>query len=187
LLYALGIPFVTLLDLDLGRYQGGWGRIKYVLDQLDENAPDDMTEGIDTLDTPPKWNDDKAPLKTNWSDYRTTLESNGIFFSFPLDLDFAMLNRFPDAYGMTAADATDPDEDDIKAVLGKKYHGVTQYSEGQQKFFVTYHKRFKVGSKPAAHISALARLTDEELLAKMPQALSRLVDAITAKLQGLPE
>ncbi|MBO9741532.1 AAA family ATPase, partial [Xanthomonas axonopodis pv. begoniae] len=28
LLSALRVPFVTLLDLDYGRYQGGWGRIK---------------------------------------------------------------------------------------------------------------------------------------------------------------
>jgi predicted ATP-dependent endonuclease of OLD family len=187
LLYALRIPFVTLLDLDLGRYQGGWGRIKYVLDQLAESAPDDMKKGIKDLDTPPKWDDDKTPLETNGGNYETALEANGIFFSFPLDLDFAMLNRFPEAYNMDPAVATNPDEDDIKAVLGKNYHDVKQYSEEQQQFFVTYHKRFKVGSKPAAHISALARLTDRELRDKMPKALSRLVDVVIAKLQGLPE
>ncbi len=34
LLNALGIPHVTLLDLDLGRHQGGWGRVKYAANQL---------------------------------------------------------------------------------------------------------------------------------------------------------
>lgn len=34
LLNALGIPHATLLDLDLARYQGGWGRIKYAAKQL---------------------------------------------------------------------------------------------------------------------------------------------------------
>jgi putative ATP-dependent endonuclease of OLD family len=34
LLHGLGIPHVTLLDLDLARNQGGWGRIKYAATQL---------------------------------------------------------------------------------------------------------------------------------------------------------
>ncbi|MEI8650430.1 ATP-dependent endonuclease [Paraglaciecola sp. Hal342] len=33
LLAGLEIPYITLLDLDVARYQGGWGRIKYVNDQ----------------------------------------------------------------------------------------------------------------------------------------------------------
>src|SRR5438132_10863593 len=34
LLNALSIPFATLLDLDLGREGGGWGRVKNVLIHL---------------------------------------------------------------------------------------------------------------------------------------------------------
>jgi predicted ATP-dependent endonuclease of OLD family len=186
LLSALEIPFVTLLDLDLGRYQGGWGRIKYVLDQITDKAPAAMRTKVADLDAPPKWNDDKKPLKTNWKDYKTALGAAGVFFSFPLDLDFAMLGRFPDAYGATSA-AAPPDDEDIKAVLGKEYHGVNQYSPDQQKLFVDYHKLFKLGSKPATHIGALAKLDDAELLAKTPPCLASLVDAIIAKIKRLPE
>jgi hypothetical protein len=63
----------------------------------------------------------------------------------------------------------------------------SQYSPAEQKLFSTYHQRFKLGSKPAAHIEALAQLTDAELLANMPASLSRLADAVITKLEELPE
>ena len=112
------------------------------------------------------------------------LERRGISFSVPMDLDFAMLLAFPEAYGV---EREEPDEATINAVLGKKHHDASQYSQDEQKLFSTYHQRFKLGSKPAAHIDALARLTDEELLAGMPASLSRLADAVIAKLAELPE
>ncbi len=34
LLGGLGIPYLTLLDLDTARFGGGWGRVHYALDQL---------------------------------------------------------------------------------------------------------------------------------------------------------
>ena len=36
LLNALGIPYLTLLDLDVARHGGGWGRVRYVCKQLRE-------------------------------------------------------------------------------------------------------------------------------------------------------
>jgi len=47
--------------------------------------------------------------------------------------------------------------------------------------------QFKLGSKPAAHIAALAELTDEELLDSLPASFNRLADAVIAALEGLPE
>ena len=43
LLNDLEIPFITLLDLDRERYGGGWGRIKYALQQLIEIGCDKNT------------------------------------------------------------------------------------------------------------------------------------------------
>ena len=62
-----------------------------------------------------------------------------------------------------------------------------QYDDDERALFKTYHKRFKLGSKPAAHIDALAQLSDEELLNDMPESLARLADAVIAKLEELPE
>jgi hypothetical protein len=46
---------------------------------------------------------------------------------------------------------------------------------------------FKVGSKPAAHIEAMAHITDAAMLAAMPPSLARLADAVIARLAELPE
>ncbi len=187
LLSALKIPYLTLLDLDVARHQAGWGRIKYVNDQLAKFEP---TKTLPNDWTISKWNDDKTPVRTHHFfgekgiDIFTELENREVYFSFPLDLDFAMLLAYPAAYGVVMED---PDESTIKAVLGKSHHDASQYSEDEQKLFSTYHQRFKLGSKPAAHIQALADLSDEDILAHMPDSLSRLTDAVIAKLAGLPE
>lgn len=59
LLSALNIPFITLLDLDLARYQGGWGRLKYVNDQLENYSPDMVLPPDHVI---PKWNNDEHKL-----------------------------------------------------------------------------------------------------------------------------
>lgn len=187
LLSALQIPYLTLLDLDVARYAAGWGRVKVVNDQLAKHEPEKVLPEGWSL---PKWNTKEAPIRTHhcFGDEKKSvfneLESRGVYFSEPLDLDFAMLLAFPKAYNV---EEDKPDEATIKAVLGKKHHDASQYSEDEQKLFTTYHQRFKLGSKPAAHIDALAQLTDEELLANMPASLNRLADAVIAKLAELPE
>ncbi|QET55311.1 AAA family ATPase [Citrobacter portucalensis] len=187
LLSALQIPYLTLLDLDVARYGAGWGRIKYVNDQLAAFEPEKIlpTEWKIT-----RWNDEATPVRTHHffnkgtQDIFEELENRSVFFSFPMDLDFSMLLAYPEAYGV---EEEEPDESTIKAVLGKSYNDVSQYSVDEQSLFVTYHQRFKLGSKPAAHIDALAKLSDKELIAKMPESLNRLVDAVIAKLGELPE
>lgn len=164
----------------MARHQAGWGRFKYVNDQLrvfraDKVLPKD--HGI------PKWNSDEHKVREH-PGYLAAFEARGIYFSNPLDLDFSMLLAYPDAYGV---ELEIPDAGVIKAVLGKSHHDSSQYSEDELKLFGTYHQRFKLGSKPAAHISALAQLSDQELLGNMPASLSRLADTVIAKLVELPE
>ncbi|MFM5259124.1 MULTISPECIES: ATP-dependent nuclease [Aeromonas] len=187
LLSTLQIPYLTLLDLDISRYSAGWGRIKYVNDQLLKFESAKILPAAWTL---PKWDTADTPVRTHHyfdggtKDVFLELESRGVFFSAPMDLDFAMLLAYPDAYGVVKED---PEASTIKAVLGKSHHDASQYSEDEQKLFNTYHQRFKLGSKPAAHIDALAQLTDAELLTNMPASLSRLADAVITKLADLPE
>ena len=180
LLSALQIPYLTLLDLDVARYAAGWGRIQYVNDQLAFYAPSKVLPAGHFI---PKWKDATHKVR-DYGNYLAALEERDVFFSYPMDLDFTMLLSFPEAYDV---EEDEPDESTIKAVLGKKHHDASQYSQDEQKLFNTYHQRFKLGSKPAAHIDALAQLTDEELLADMPASLSRLADAVIAKLAELPE
>lgn len=180
LLSALQIPYLTLLDLDVARYAAGWGRIKYVNDQLAAHEPSKVLPADHVI---PSWKDDAHKVR-DYNNYLAALEVRGVYFSCPMDLDFAMLLSFPEAYGVKE---NEPDESTIKAVLGKSHHDSSQYSKDEQNLFNTYHQRFKLGSKPAAHIDALAQLTDEQLLADMPASFRRLADAVIAKLAELPE
>lgn len=180
LLAALKIPYLTLLDLDVARYQAGWGRIKYVNDQLEKYRPENKLPKDHGI---PNWDSTKDKVR-EYEHYLDQLEDRGVYFSYPMDLDFAMLLAYPVAYGVKEED---PEDATIKAVLGKSHHDASQYNADEQKLFTSYHQRFKLGSKPAAHIGALAQLTDEELMADMPASLSRLADAVIAKLAELPE
>ena len=180
LLTGLGIPYITLLDLDLARHQGGWGRINYVNNQLSNYRPNDILTPENYI---PKWNDSDNLFREteNYIDY---FESKGIFFSYPLDLDFSMLYSFQAAF---AAETETPTESTIKAVLGKNYFDSTQYNEDECLFFRAYHKKFKLSSKPASHIDALANLSDQDILDNMPESYSRMIDAIISLIDELPE
>jgi putative ATP-dependent endonuclease of OLD family len=188
LLHDLGIPQVTLLDLDLGRHHGGWGRVKYALQQLLKFPTIESDLSQKHLVDFPKWDGDK-PLLTSkeGKDWIKFLESAGVFFSSPLDLDFAMLLQFPDEYGIEEDDLDDPDDETIAAVLGKNHGSVAQYSKEEQQYFDSYHRRFKLDSKPAAHLDALAQLGEEELGDNMPDSIDRLLKVAKAKLKNLPE
>ena len=180
LLSNLNIPYVTLLDLDVARFQGGWGRIKYVNDQLTKYNPKNTLPedyGI------PSWNSQEEDVR-DYDHYLDRLEERDVFFSTPMDLDFSMLVAYPDAYPVASSIT---DEATIKAVLGKSHYNSSQYDSDELDLFSTYHKRFKLSSKPAEHIAALAQLNDSKLLECMPGSLSRLADRLIDKLEELPE
>lgn len=117
LLEQLKIPYVTLLDLDLEREGGGWGRIKYVINQLIENGydrkellklkggsvlQDEKLKNMHTWDIRNKENREK--LKGWIKD----LENYNVFFSSPLDIDFLMIKNFKNEYIKTLKDGQGP-------------------------------------------------------------------------------
>lgn len=188
LLHGLGIPHVTLLDLDLARYQGGWGRIKYAANQLlryaDVSENDLTREEIDAI---PAW-DSEQGLLINDDGWLSRLEGCGVFFSNPLDLDFMMMEAYPEAYKIDDEDLEEPDAHTLKAVLGKKHDAVGgQYSDEQQDYFDAYHTKFKLSSKPTWHIRAMASMEDGDLIEELPKVLDRMFDRIESELKGLPE
>ncbi|UYZ71251.1 AAA family ATPase [Moraxella bovis] len=182
LLSQLGIPYVTLLDLDVGRFGGGWGRIKYVNDKLAEFMSDKVLPESYSI---PAWNNDEHLIK-DYPNYLSELEQRDVFYSYPMDLDFSMLKAYPSEFELEDTKEL-PDEKLIASVLGKSHHKPEQYSEDERKLFASYHKLFNLGSKPANHLKALANLTDEELLQNMPEELSRLADKVKEKLREIPE
>jgi putative ATP-dependent endonuclease of OLD family len=193
LLSNLGIPHITLLDLDTARYQGGWGRVRYAIGQLLEHPTSRAREsGLDQrhMDAIPAW-DTPDPLINssevgqnllNW------LERCGVFFSAPLDLDFSMLSAYPDAYHLNDGNVAAPTDDILTAVLGKaRKLEAEQYRPEQSALFVEYHRMFNNSSKPVQHLTALSNLSNEELLAGLPPVMSRLISVVKSRIAELPE
>lgn len=189
LLHGLQIPHVTLLDLDAGRHQAGWGRVRYALKQLAlHNKEAGITDSA--ISKYPKWDD---PLDfVHQSDLGKRViawleQDHRVFFSSPLDLDYSMLIQFEGSYDVEVGELGAPTAAVITSVLGKSAVDARQYSADQQKYFAAYHRIFKLESKPIAHLAALSVLTDQELLAAAPQSLTRMMNTIQTMVRNLPE
>ncbi len=183
LLEHLEIPYVTLLDLDCGRYQGGWGRISYAAKQLNKFRPGTIKD--DSLAKIPAWDDDRDFPRFGDKSWLLALEKRGgVFFSYPLDLDLMFLDAYPDAYDVETATPTEATKE---AVLGKARANVDRLDDAHLELFDEYQKQFKQGSKPASHIAAMAELTNEELLEDLPEPLERMIDAVRVRLESIPE
>ena len=99
-----------------------------------------------------------------------------------------MIEAFAEVYRVEDDECEEPDETTLKAVLGKKHDTVAgQYTDDQLQLFDAYHRRFKLGSKPAWHIRAMAAIDDAEIAADMPAAMTALIDYVETELEGLPE
>ncbi len=189
LLSELEIPYVTLLDLDSGRHQGGWGRVRNALRQVNAVSakPPFKKEAINAL---PKWNDEHDFPQLDDPNYPAgrnpvaALERRDVFFSTPVNLDLMMLDAYPNAYDV---DPSTPEESTIIAVLGKSHVNETRLGDDLLDLFDDYHAKFDLKSKPATHLAALSALTDEELLEGLPHVLGRLIKRVQAKLAELPE
>lgn len=189
LLNELEIPYVTLLDLDSGRHQGGWGRVRNAVKQYNKLTPgaysDELVEAL------PKWDDAVDfpelvdPRIAGGVGPVNALEAKGVYFSHPVDLDLMLLEAFPDAYGVESV--VTPDDKTIAAVLGKSHANEDRLPTDVLELFDDYHRLFDLKSKPASHLRAMAALTDEKLLEGLPEVLAQLVADVRAKLEALPE
>ncbi|EDZ59123.1 ATP-dependent endonuclease of the OLD family [Bacillus cereus H3081.97] len=104
LLTQLKIPYITLLDLDIERHGGGWGRIKYVIDQMLLNGTsteelfhlkEDQTFDLNTIKGMYNWDLGEEHRNLDiLSKWVKLLESHNVFFSAPLDIDFLMIKAF---------------------------------------------------------------------------------------------
>lgn len=205
LLADLEIPSITLLDLDLERDGGGWGRIAYALEQLQRRGVDlgSFTkadgDAADTayLDAMKQFEVNEIDDLRHWLDQ---LESHGVFYSYPLDIDLAMLMSFPDVYkdladqGPRVPDAgfvrdleTDrPDDpsylEKVKRSIGAVLHASggegNSYVDEQRRLMVWYKYFFLDKGKPCTHVAALAEIEDQSLRSGMPAELKRLTSYV---------
>lgn len=119
LLKQLDVPFITLLDLDIERYGGGWGRIKYVIEQLNKNGVDEKVlfnlnpaQPLDKSKIKQMHNWDLNIKKTNRKALEKWIklleEKHKVFFSAPLDIDFLMIKAFKENYIKTLSNYEGP-------------------------------------------------------------------------------
>jgi hypothetical protein len=209
LLKGLDIPYVTLLDLDRERGGGGWGRIKYVAEQLIEigepKAKILEVEGANGVmsvmpdDEFAEMHLDDVTDLARMRDWKKFFEDYGVYFSDPLDLDFMMQRSYPAAYevipegsdGPEIPTATDANREKeikgaVKAVLKKKGSDGSTFSDDEKQSFFWYRYLFLGRGKPTTHILALASITDEELIKNCPKPLRRLVKRVKKHL-GMKE
>ncbi|KQS26586.1 ATP-dependent endonuclease [Dyadobacter sp. Leaf189] len=203
MLKALHIPYITLLDLDVGREGGGWGRIKYSLEQLmnvgvDKNELFEL-EGGEIMSDPTfdSWSskkvNDEADLKllVSWVDY---LEDFDIYYSGNLDLDFLMLSYYPAIYKTIIPAGGGPRIPDkvaeldkfnakvktaVQATLKSENSDGSIYSDAEKELMIWYNYHFLGRSKPGTHIEALAAMSDDVLKKGIPPLLVRIFDRIS--------
>jgi putative ATP-dependent endonuclease of the OLD family len=211
LLSDLQIPFLTLLDLDLGRQGGGWGRVKYACKELlrlgvtrkellgiEEGGKSRVLSEAE-LDEMHEWPTQKKEDIQNLKGWVKSLETHGVFFSKPLDLDFSLLRKFPDAYKSVAAEGAGPSipdpeskhyeeklSDVISAVLRRDCSELVAYSTSDQELFFWYRYLFLGRGKPSTHFAAMSELSGEELASETPSVLKRLISTMKVKL-GMDE
>ncbi|WP_025274159.1 ATP-dependent nuclease [Haloglycomyces albus] len=189
LLSELEVPYVTLLDLDSGRWQGGWGRVRYAMKKVNEvHEQPPFEPGV--INGLPEWNDKGGFPQINDPKYPVgrdplnELENCDVFFSHPVDLDMMLLKAFPGKYEVTPET---PSTSTIRAVLGKNHVNEYQLDDDVWKLFPCYDAKFGRKSKPATHLRAMSGLDDKELLGHLPAVLDRLVNRVKEKLKELPE
>lgn len=195
LLKHLGIPHATLLDLDLGREGGGFGRVKTAIEKLIEfGAPKAALLKIEggTL------SDERFAKMHTWQDeedckvlngWVNCLKRYGVYFSTPLDLDLAMLEAFPDAYKAIILKGGGPKmtvDKAAEAVLGTAGPGTTIYTgpfKDYPALLPAYRYHFLTNSKPATHLAALTHIKKKDLAENMPPVLAEVLRHISKSLR----
>ena len=187
LLNDLEIPYLTLLDFDLGRSKAGPLRLKYAYDKLREV----------NSDLKPKWHRAIPKGSAYWKEasvervgkWMGWLGGQGVFFSHPLDLDMMMLRAFPEAYGVETTFGLEEIDALEDSVFGEKGPGLAHYDtyadpddRPTEDELARYDVLFKKRGKPGSHLEALAELSDETIRENCPEPLRALIEAAEAKL-----
>ena len=190
LLSNLQVPYTTLLDLDWGRSGGGFGRIKTVCEQLlnigktpaqvfgnaTSNTPESILADFLTRD---QANLEQLRAWVAW------LESFQIYFSYPLDLDFTMLEAYSQAYQTLEAGMRGPSPrgEPKEAVLGEE--GYPAFYAAESDDLLRWYRYLFLGrGKPSTHVRVLSLLSQEQVVIAIPQPLQRMLAKIRETLEG---
>ncbi|MFG2483429.1 ATP-dependent endonuclease [Streptomyces virginiae] len=176
LLHDLDIPHATLLDLDYGKVGAGPARLRDACNRLVANRIDPL-EGLVGYDKVDEIHDNL--LLEDIKPILTHLRKFAVFYSGPLDLDYAMLCAFESTYRRLEGNQRGPDSSDpTTTVLGEKGTRPGYWNETRAEQLGWYRYLFLSRSKPSTHLTALSRLSDEELRSNTPKVLVALVEHI---------
>jgi hypothetical protein len=188
LLTDLAIPYATLLDLDTGRFGGGWGRIKTSCEQLLANGieparlfgtvlhasgPDHNLQAFSSS----RLDADGIRHLDGWVRW---LRQFGIYFCQPLDLDYSMLRALSNAYRTLEAGRVGPSDrgDARDAVLGEQGDPTIYADADSQAAFRWYRYLFLGRGKPSTHVRVLSSVAPENLRANIPEELRALLTKV---------
>lgn len=205
LLDALHIPYVTLLDLDGEREGGGFGRIKYALQQLikkgyrksrllrleDRSLLEDQE--LEKMHTWELEKDDEEILR-----WLGRLEEYNVFYSSPLDLDFLMLTHYPEFYKAAIPKGGGPQIPDkiknpkgfekkvsiaVQATLKSEDATGETYSQDEKELMIWYYYHFLGRGKPTTHIQVLSSMSNEEIKENLPPVFTEIFERISSILK----
>ena len=203
LLRALNIPYITLLDLDVEREGGGWGRVKYALQQLIEIGYAKerllMLDGGRILSHADLKEMHRWPLTCpaelgNLNSWVRFLENYKVFYSNPLDLDFLMLTHYPEFYKNAIPKNGGPRVPDkiieptafaekvkssLQATLKSENATAITYTNEDKELMIWYNYHFLGRGKPATHIEVLSSMSDEQLNDKIPEIFKKIFKEIS--------
>ena len=206
LLETLHIPYITLLDLDVEREGGGWGRIKYAITQLIENGrPKDpllrtyfgvlSVESLNNMHSRNLFDTSDLDKVFCWVN---KLKDYNLFYSAPLDLDFLMLTHYTSFYKLAIPKGGGPripdkefEEEDfenklnasIQATLKSEKATASTYSDEEKKLMIWYNYHFLGRGKPTTHIQVLSSMTDDDIKSDMPLVFTEIFDRIQTLLK----
>lgn len=199
LLEELSIPHVTLLDYDHRRGGGGWGRIKYALKQLvsigkDKNELLIVTTGVlsdKEFEKMHTWEEEKD----NEIAWMHRLKEYNVYFSYPYDLDWLMLNEFYEDYktfvpkngGPKLPKDDDPEYNHkvraaIASVLKKEVSDIEIDDFDDHDKFFWYRYLFLGRGKPLSHNYVLSKMEDSKLRDNIPAILDELIKTVRGLL-----
>lgn len=210
LLTKIKVPYVTLLDMDLERHGGGWGRIKYALEELIK-AGKERAEVLKTNNGEMPEEEFKAMHKRNYSEkdlknlemWQRKLRRHDVYYSYPLDLDFLMLKAYKDNYTAKSSypkgggpqipdEISDSDEYEtyrmvaIEATLKDANATGELYSEEDKDLMIWYKYHFLGRGKPVTHIQVLSQIDDKLMKKKLPDVFKNIFDRIGEILSKQP-
>jgi putative ATP-dependent endonuclease of the OLD family len=191
LLADLAIPHATLLDLDLGRSGGGWGRIKTACVQLLANGLNPASLFGNLLHASgPSHNlaafDSFSLDQKSLKEWAVWLRNFGVYFCWPLDLDYTMLRAFSDAYRVLEPGRAGPGEkgDARNAVLGADGNPSIYDDTTLQDDFRWYRYLFLGRGKPSTHVRVLSTLDLATLKKNIPEEMHALLTNVIAALDA---